>query len=260
MARQSNEDRRQMEARIRANMKKFFFSKAAGEKLIREASTSFLNEFDSLMEWELAQRDDARRMRYLKAAAFPVLKRLEDYRFDELRMPESLSLEDMTSLRFIQDRHSLVLYGICGSGKTMLSIALGAKACMEGLKVRFITLSQLASRLFSAREDGRLEKVLSDFRQLDLLIIDEWGYCQLDKSCAEMVFQVIADSYEQKSLILTTNLPFSEWGRIVADEQLAAAMIDRIVHYGHLINTGNVDWRLRLSPMNHQMTEKKTTV
>ena len=74
---------------------------------------------------------------------------------------------------------------------------------------------------------------------------------------SELVFQVIADSYEHKSLILTTNLPFSEWGKIVADEQLAAAMIDRIVNVGHLIDPGKVDWRRRLSPMNHQMVEKK---
>ena len=128
---------------------------------------------------------------------------------------------------------------------------------MQGYKVKFITLSQLATRLLEAKETGRIEKALGDFRALDLLIIDEWDYCQLDKMSSELVFQVIADSYEHKSLILTTNLPFSEWGKIVADEQLAAAMIDRIVHFGHLIDTGKVDWRLRLSPMNHQMVEKK---
>ena len=131
------------------------------------------------------------------------------------------------------------------------------KICMQGYKVKFITLSQLATRLLAAKETGRIEKTLGDFRAPDLLIIDEWGYCQLDKMSSELVFQVIADSYEHKSLILTTNLPFSEWGKIVADEQLAAAMIDRIVHFGHLIDTGKVDWRLRLSPMNHQMVEKK---
>ena len=128
--------------------------------------------------------------------------------------------------------------------------------CRQATKVKFITLP-LATRLLEAKETGWIEKALGDFRALDLLIIDEWGYCQLDKMSSELVFQVIADSYEHKSLILTTNLPFSEWGKIVADEQLAAAMIDRIVHFGHLIDTGKVDWRLRLSPMNHQMVEKK---
>ena len=111
------------------------------------------------------------------------------------------------------------------------------KIYMQGYKVKFITLSQLATRLLEAKETGRIEKALGDFRALDLLIIDEWGYCQLDKQSSKLVFQVIADSYEHKSLILTTNLPFSEWGKIVADEQLAAAMIDRIVHFGHLIET-----------------------
>ena len=135
------------------------------------------------------------------------------------------------------------------------AIDLYIRYCKEATKVKFITLSQLATRLLAAKETGRIEKALGDFRALDLL--DEWGYCQLDKMSSELVFQVIADSSEHKSLILTTNLPFSEWGKIVADEQLAAAMIDRIVHFGHLIDTGKVDWRLRLSPMNHQMVEKK---
>lgn len=246
-----------MEARLRGNMKKFFFSNAAIDRLIEEASTSTLKDFDEFLCWELENREDSRKARYVKNASFPTMKNLCDFRFDELRMPESMTREDMTDLKFIAEKHTLVFYGICGSGKTMLSIALGIKACMQGYKVKFITLSQLATRLLEAKEMGRIEKALGDFRALDLLIIDEWGYCQLDKQSSELVFQVIADSYEHKSLILTTNLPFSEWGKIVADEQLAAAMIDRIVHFGHLIDTGKVDWRLRLSPMNHQMVEKK---
>ena len=226
-----------MEARLRENMRKFFFSNAAIDRLIAEASTSTLKDFDEFLCWELENREDSRKARYVKNASFPTMKNLCDFRFDELRMPESMTKEDMTDLKFIAEKHTLVFYGICGSGKTMLSIALGIKACMQGYKVKFITLSQLATRLLEAKETGRIEKALGDFRSLDLLIIDEWGYCQLDKMSSELVFQVIADSYEHKSLILTTNLPFSEWGKIVADEQLAAAMIDRIVHFGHLIDT-----------------------
>ncbi len=107
-------------------------------------------------------------------------------------------------------------------------------------------------------EEGRLENCFNSFKKLDLLIIDEWGYCQLDKQSAGYVFQIVSDSYERKSLIITTNLPFSEWGRIVTDEQLAAAIIDRIVHYGHLIDCGKKDWRIATSPMNNQtFVEKK---
>jgi len=258
MGRPSFSEKSQMEERLRINMKKFYFSNAAVSRIISEAPAGTLKDLDELLCWELENREDTRKLRYIKSAGFPTMKSLADFRFGELKMPESMTRQEMTDLKSINDRHSLVFYGICGSGKTMLSIALGVKACQCGYKVRFVTLSQLATRLLDAKETGGIERVLGDYKSLDLLIIDEWGYCQLDKRSAELVFQVIADSYEKKSLILTTNLPFSEWGKIVADEQLAAAMIDRIVHLGHLIDTGSIDWRLKLSPMNHQMIERAT--
>lgn len=257
MARTSFEERLQLEERLKTNLKKFFLSNLAVKKILSDSSSSQLKELDEFLLWELRNRDEARKMRLLKAACFPTAKSLDDYRFDEVTIPASITKEEMTNLEFIRKKHTLVFYGICGSGKTMLSIALGAKACMEGFRVKFITLAQLAARLLEARDSERLEKMLEDYRALDLLIIDEWGYCQLDQRSSELVYQVISDSYEQKSLILTTNLPFSEWGKIVTDDQLAAAMIDRIVHFGHLIDTGKVDWRLRLSPMNQQMVEKR---
>ena len=123
-------------------------------------------------------------------------------------------------------------------------------ACNRGYKVRFFTLAQLAVKLKQASQEERLENMLLSLKSLDLLIIDEWGYTAIDSESANYIYRVIADSYEQKSLIITTNLPFSDWGRLFADGQLAAAIIDRIVHYGHLIDTGKKDWRLSNSPMN----------
>ena len=130
-------------------------------------------------------------------------------------MPASLTFEDLKSLSFIETHSTLVMHGICGSGKTMLSICLGMMACNKGYKVKFYTLSQLAMRLKEAAQEKRLENMLLMLRKLDLLIIDEWGYTQIDSECAGYIFRVIADSYEQKSLIITTNLPFSDWGRIL---------------------------------------------
>ena len=176
-------------------------------------------------------------------------------------MPASMTREELLNLDFIGKKENLIMYGVCGSGKTMLSICLGMMACRRGMKVHFYTLAELAARLREAFEDGRLENFLMTLRKLDLLIIDEWGYTMIDKESAEYVFRVIGDSYEKKSLIITTNLPFSEWGRIVTDEQPAAAIIDRIVHYGHNIDTGSRDWRLVHSPMNRQsvVTQKQRT-
>ena len=117
------------------------------------------------------------------------------------------------------------------------------------MKVRFYTLSQLSERLMDASDSGRLEAFLATLRQLDLLIIDEWGYTSFSTESANLIYRVIADSYEQKSLIITTNLAFSEWGKLFSDDQLAAAIIDRIVHYGYPIDCGDKDWRLSNSPM-----------
>lgn len=94
----------------------------------------------------------------------------------------------------------------------------------------------LSSRISEiCREKGTLERLLRDLRSLDLLILDEWGYVPVDKDGSQLLFRVISDSYESKSLILTTNLEFSKWGGIFTDDQMAAAMIDRLVHHGHLL-------------------------
>lgn len=254
----SSDDRYALRDRLSANLRKFYFSLDGIESIFSTATPGVLRFLDEALMLELERRESSRKARMIKTAGFPTPKSLDEFCFSEVRMPGTLSIDQMTGLDFIRKRHSLIMYGICGSGKTMLSIALGMKACREGYRVKFLTLSQLAMRLEKALSEGRLESLLSDLRSLDLLIIDEWGYCRLSKETSGLVYQVVADSYEQKSLIVTTNLPFSEWGKIVADEQLAAAIIDRIVHYGHMIDTGKVDWRLRQSPMNRQIVEVRT--
>ena len=100
---------------------------------------------------------------------------------------------------------------------------------------KFYTVTELVLKLAEARKNGTLERLLRDLRSLDLLILDEWGYVPVDKDGSQLLFRVISDSYESKSLILTTNLEFSKWGGIFTDDQMAAAMIDRLVHHGHLL-------------------------
>lgn len=258
MAYVSTQVRLEQTERIRKNMRRLFFSITTVESCLANASGKTLDYLDSLFAEEVERRDESKKASMVKNAGFPSVKNIDDYDFSSVRFPRSISRDEMLSLDFIRNKQNLVMYGVCGSGKTMLSICLGMKACNEGMKVKFLTLSQLAMRLAAASSEGRLENYLMGLRKLDLLIIDEWGYTQIDRECSGYIYQVIADSYEQKSLIVTTNLPFSEWGKIVTDEQLAAAIIDRIVHYGHSIDTGSKDWRLANSPMNNQtFVEKK---
>ena len=145
------------------------------------------------------------------------------------------SVEELEALEFVPGQKNLVLYGPVGVGKTHMAIAAGVKACNLGYKTKFYTVTELVLKLAEARKNGTLERLLRDLRSLDLLILDEWGYVPVDKDGSQLLFRVISDSYESKSLILTTNLEFSKWGGIFTDDQMAAAMIDRLVHHGHLL-------------------------
>jgi len=201
---------------------------------------------------EIAGRERSRKSRLLGRAGFPVLKSFEGYDFSELRLPPAFSREDLLSDEFIQEKKNLVLYGGVGTGKTHMSIALGVLACERNRKVRFHTVTELVLKLSDAHRNGTLERLVRELKQLDLLILDEWGYVPVDREGSQLLFRVIADAYESKSLILTTNLEFSRWGGIFTDEQMAAAMIDRLVHHGHLIMFGTKSYRMAHALMRHQ--------
>ena len=137
-----------------------------------------------------------------------------------------------------------------------MAIALGISACEQGRAVRFFTVTELVLKLSDAFRCGTLERLVRDLKQLDLLILDEWGYVPVDREGSQLLFRVIADSYESKSLILTTNLEFSKWGGIFTDEQMAAAMIDRLVHHGHLIMFEAKSYRMTHALMRHSASPK----
>jgi DNA replication protein DnaC len=201
---------------------------------------------------EIARRERGRKTRLLNRAGFPVLKGFDEYEFAEVRFPPAFSREQLLSGEFIREKKNLVLYGGVGTGKTHMAIALGVLACEANHKVRFHTVTELVLKLSDAYRNGTLERLVRELKQLDLLILDEWGYVPVDREGSQLLFRVIADAYESKSLILTTNLEFSKWGGIFTDEQMAAAMIDRLVHHGHLLMFGTKSYRMAHALMRHQ--------
>lgn len=257
MPRISEETRQRRLEELESNMRKCFIS-AETIKACREKATFQTMDFlCDLFRMERERRDRSRISSLVKAAGFPTIKSIDDYCTSEIRLPEDITMDKLKSLDFIREKHTLIMHGICGSGKTMLAICLGVLACNNFMKVRFFTLSQLSERLMEASDSGRLETFLATLRQLDLLVIDEWGYTSFSTESANLIYRVISDSYERKSLIITTNLAFSEWGKLFSDNQLAAAIIDRIVHYGYPIDCGDKDWRLSNSPMKDMKFRKE---
>ena len=139
-----------------------------------------------------------------------------------------------------------------GLGKTHMAIAVGVNACKQGYKVKFYTVTGLVLELLEAKQNNTLEKLLKNLRSLDLLILDEWGYVPINREASQLLYRVIDDSYENSSLVLTTNLEFSKWGNIYTDSQMTAAMIDRIVHHGYLLIFAGRNYRVEHALMRQE--------
>jgi DNA replication protein DnaC len=229
--------------------KKMFFTKQSLDKNIPGSSLSEIQFLLNLLDDEAEIRTQNRRARYQKSAGFPVPKSFEEYDFSGITFPSRLPKDMMLTLDFIRNKEVLLYYGVCGSGKTHAMIALGIQACNRDFKVKFYTVSQLVMKLKNARKEGTLDKLYKLIEKQDLICLDEFGYVPMDLEGGQLLFQVISSAYERQAMILTTNLPFNAWGPLFSDEQLAAAIIDRIVHHGHLIKTGKIDWRLEHSLM-----------
>lgn len=239
--------------------KTLFFTSAIPEMIMREGTPRQIDYLAAALREEVTRREENRKERLIKRARFPVYKTFEGYGYDKVKLPPALSKEELEGVSFIAEKDNLVLYGPVGVGKTHMAIAAGINACMQGYKVRFYTVTELVLKLAEARRNGTLERLRNDLNGLDLLILDEWGYVPVDRDGSQLLFRVISDSYESKSLILTTNLEFSKWGSIFTDDQMAAAMIDRLVHHGHLLLFEGNSYRMEHALMKQTARQPKET-
>jgi DNA replication protein DnaC len=219
------------------------FRALAGEAL-REQQTP-LAYLAALLEAEVQERAERRERRRLLDARFPIIKRLEDFRFaDNPKIPQA-TIATLAEGSWIDDRESIIFVGESGSGKTMLATALAVCACQQGRRVRFTTLAGLANELQEADSRKELTRVVGRYSRIEVLLLDELGYLALPDGAAELVFQVVSERNERGALIVTTNLPFGEWTKVFPDPRLAKAVVDRITHRAHIIDTGTESWRFR---------------
>jgi DNA replication protein DnaC len=216
------------------------------ELAIRERQThlGFLAE---VLSAEVDERAERRRTRRIAEAKFPRLKRLAEFNLDAVPSIAPAQLAALASGTWIQAGEPVVLLGDCGTGKTHLLIALGLAACEQGRRVRYVTCAQLVNELVEAADERHLSRVVGRYGRLDLLLLDELGYVQIDPRGAELLFQIITEREERASIGVGTNLPFSEWGTVVADPRLVAAIVDRITFNAHILETGTQSYRLRTS-------------
>ena len=194
---------------------------------------------------EHASRRHARQVRLLKAARLPAVKTFTGYDWSHITFPDDYSRDQLMNLEFLNTAGDLVFYGDVGTGKTHLGCALVAEACQQGIPARFFTTAALVAQLRRAQEAERLDKELASLAKNRLLAIDEFGYLPIDTEGARLLFQVIAEAYEQRSLVITTNLEFARWGTVFGDDNMAAAVIDRLVHHGRLLHFRGESYRVK---------------
>ena len=212
-----------------------------------------------LLKLELREREANRINRMVKTAGFQVLKTLDDFEWkSDLELPVGLTREYMEDLQFLAPKENLVFMGAVGTGKTHLATALALKACQEGRRVRFFTAAALANILLEKNSRGTLNNFLGTLKKVELIVLDEIGFVPLHKDAAELLFQVVSDCYERKSLIITSNLEFSQWNTVFGDNRLTAALIDRLIHHSHICIFSGESYRLTQS-MLRQKSKKGAT-
>jgi DNA replication protein DnaC len=237
---------------LRANLKQLRLPAILAEfdKLAREAAAAnegYEQYLLRLTELEVAARSSNAVQARIRQAAFPVHKDFDTFDFTAVPTLQKPRLLELARGEWIAQHANACFLGSPGTGKTHLAIALGLAACRQGWRVRFWTAQALVTRLEGAQKQYQLERLLSQLERTDLLIVDELGYLSFSRAGAELLFQVFADRYERRSLLVTSNLAFSDWGQVFQGERMTAALLDRLTHRCQIFEMNGESFRFRES-------------
>ena len=198
-----------------------------------------------LMKAETAQRQENQNRKRLRTPGFPYTKTLDE--LDLSRYDGNLSelfLNELASCKFISEKKNVVMIGNPGRGKTHMAIGLGLKACALGMSVLFKNAATLSTELTEAKDNYVLGKLEKRIRQADLLILDEMSYVSFDRFQSELLFKAVSDRSERGSIIVTTNLPFSQWTGLFENTAMVAALVDRLTFKSYVLDMNGDSYRL----------------
>ena len=218
------------------------------DTLVKQAEgneISYLQFAEILADCELGIRDENRITLNMKRAAFPMIKQLQEFDFSFQTTITKRQITSLLDFTFIDNRQNIVFIGPPGVGKSHLALAIGHQAIETGYKVLFSTALALVESIDLAELRGELKKKINAIQKFDVIIIDELGYLPLSKKSAFNFFQLINSLYELRSIILTTNKDFTNWGDFFINENVAVPIVDRIIHRSHIFMMGGESYRLK---------------
>ena len=209
-------------------------------------NASYSEYLDQVLNYELTQRDLRAKDMVLKMAGLPVIKTLDTFDYTSSNINKML-VQELANLQFIQDKENIIFIGSPGTGKTHLAISLAYLATQKRLRVRFLTVADLLLQIDVAQSQNRLKSYFTKvIHSPSLLVLDEFGYLKLNETQANFLFQLVNKRYETGSIIITSNLTFSQWqGVLNNDEALTAAIMDRLIHHSHIVNINGDSYRLK---------------
>ena len=198
----------------------------------------------TLVEAEICARDAAGARHRLKAAAFPVVKTLEEFDVAASSIPRA-TFDYLASLEWITARENLCLVGPAGTGKSHTLIALGVAAVQAGHRVRYFTAAELVETLYRGLADNSVGRAIDALLRADLIIVDELGFAPLDDTGAQLLFRFVAAAYERRALGIGSHWPFEQWGRFLPEHTTAVSLLDRLLHHSIVVVTEGESFRMR---------------
>jgi DNA replication protein DnaC len=198
----------------------------------------------TLVEAEIAARDESNARNRLRAANFPVTKTLEEFDLTVSSVPQA-TFDYLASLEWIAAKENACLLGPAGTGKSHLLVALGHAAVSAGRRVRYFTAAELVENLYRGMADNSVGKLIDSTLRAELVIVDEVGFAPLDDNGAQLLFRFVAAAYERVALGIASHWPFDQWGRFLPEHTTAVSLLDRLIHHSVVVVTDGESYRMR---------------
>lgn len=215
------------------------------ETALREQKPT-VETLEQLLNLEVQTRFEKRVETNYRLSGLPVRKYLEDFDYEAQPSVPKATIDEFSTLRFLNNGENILLVGSCGVGKTHLAIGLAIKAIEAGRRVFFTSTHNLVSQIKQAHQRQRLDRLLSNYLRAEILILDELGFLPFDQLEANFLFELVNTRYQkQKSIMITSNKTFSHWESLFPDRVMAVALLDRLLHHGHALQIQGESYRLK---------------